>query len=159
MGAATARFLELAVLWIALIRSVQPADLAVGALAAVMATWVSLRLLPPDAGRVKLAALAAHLPWFLWQSMRAGIDVARRALSPSMPLRTGIITYRTGLPRGQARNVFATITSLMPGTVPVEDSEAGISYHCLDIEQAVAEQLAAEEQEYVKALQPRTAHD
>jgi hypothetical protein len=89
MGTALARFLGLAALWIVLIRSVQPADLAVGALTAAAATWVSLRFLPPDAGRVKFAALAARLPRFLWQSVVAGIDVARRALAPGMPLRTG----------------------------------------------------------------------
>jgi multicomponent Na+:H+ antiporter subunit E len=109
---ALARFLGLAALWMVLIRSLQPSDLAVGALAAAAATWVSLRLLPPDAGRVKFAALLARSPRFLWLSVLAGIDVARRALSPSLPLRTGFVSYRTSLPRGQARNSFATITSL-----------------------------------------------
>src|SRR5512134_3513437 len=103
---ALVRFLGLFGLWIVLIHSVQPADLAVGALTAVVATWASLRLVPPDAGRVKIAALAARLPRFLWQSVLAGIDVARRALAPRMSLRTGYVTYRTGLPRGQARNAF-----------------------------------------------------
>ena len=84
--------------------------------------------------------------------MLAGIDVARRALAPGMPLRTGFLTYRTGLPRGAARNAFATITSLLPGTVPAEDHASGILYHCLDTAQPVAEQLATEEREYAKAL-------
>jgi multicomponent Na+:H+ antiporter subunit E len=137
-----------------LIRSVHPADLAVGALAAAAAAWVSLRLLPPDAGRVKLAALAARGPRFLWQSVLAGIDVARRALAPSLPLRTGLIAYRTALPRGQARNAFATITSLLPGTLPAEDDASGILYHCLDTSQPVAQQLTTEEREYAKALEP-----
>jgi multicomponent Na+:H+ antiporter subunit E len=154
MGIALARFLGFAALWIVLIRSAQPADLAVGALTAAAATWVSLRFLPPDAGRVKFAALAARLPRFLWQSVLAGIDVARRALAPSMPLRTGFLAYRTGLPRGAARNAFATITSLLPGTVPAEDDASGILYHCLDTTQPVAEQLATEEREYAKALEP-----
>jgi multicomponent Na+:H+ antiporter subunit E len=154
MSAALARFLGLASLWIVLIRSVHPADLAVGALAAAAAAWVSLRLLPPDAGRVKLAALAARGPRFLWQSVLAGIDVARRALAPSLPLRTGLIAYRTALPRGQARNAFATITSLLPGTLPAEDDASGILYHCLDTSQPVAQQLATEEREYAKALEP-----
>jgi multicomponent Na+:H+ antiporter subunit E len=158
MGTALARFLGLVALWIVLIRSVQPADLAVGALAAAAAAWVSLRLLPPDAGRVKFAALAARLPRFLWQSVLAGIDVAHRALAPGLPLRTGFVTYRTNLPRGQARNAFATITSLLPGTVPVDDGEAGITYHCLDTSQPVAEQLATEERAYAKALAPGKAH-
>jgi multicomponent Na+:H+ antiporter subunit E len=152
--AALARGVGLFALWLVLIRSVAPADLVVGALTAAAATWASLRLLPPEAGRVGFVALAARLPRFLWQSVLAGTDVARRAFAPGMPLRTGLVTYRTGFPRGAARNAFATITSLLPGTVPCGDDDAGIEYHCLDTAQQVAEQLAAEEREYAKALAP-----
>jgi len=42
----------------------------------------------------------------------------------------------------------------MPGSVPVEDSDAGILYHCLDSTQPVVEQLAAEERAYATALAP-----
>ena len=159
MGAALGRFVGLFALWIVLIRSAQPADLVVGALTAAVATWTSLRLLPPAAGRLKFAALAARLPRFLWQSVLAGIDVARRALHPRLPLATGFVTYRTGLPRGQARNTFATLTSLLPGTVPLGEEDAGIVYHCLDTTQPVADQLAADERAYGKALEPGRAHD
>jgi multicomponent Na+:H+ antiporter subunit E len=69
------------------------------------------------------------------------------------------VTYRTGLPRGQARNTFATVTSLLPGTVPLADEETGIVYHCLDTTQPVADQLAADERAYGKALEPGRAHD
>jgi multicomponent Na+:H+ antiporter subunit E len=158
VGTALARFSGFAALWIVLIRSAEPADLAVGALTAAAAAWTSLRLLPPVAGRIKFAALAARLPRFLWQSVLAGIDVARRALHPRMPLATGFVAYRTGLPRGQARNTFATITSLLPGTVPAEEDDSGILYHCLDTAQPVAQQLAAEERVYAKALEPGTGH-
>jgi multicomponent Na+:H+ antiporter subunit E len=158
MGTALARLLGLAALWIVLIRSVQPADLVVGALTAAAATWVSLRLLPPDAGRVRLAVLATRLPRFLWQSVRAGIDVARRAFAPSMPLAPGFATYRTGLPRGLARNTFATITSLVPGTVPADDGDDGILYHCLDTGQPVLDDLAVEERTYAPALIPGRPH-
>ena len=51
-------------------------DLIVGALAAVVASWVSLRLLPPASRRVSLAAVGAFVPRFLYQSVVAGVDVA-----------------------------------------------------------------------------------
>jgi multicomponent Na+:H+ antiporter subunit E len=158
MGTALARAAALFALWIVLIRSVQPADLVVGVLTVAVATWASLRLLPPDAGRVKLGALATRLPRFLWQSVRAGIDVARRAFSPRLPLAPGFLTYRTGFPRGHARSTFATITSLVPGTAPTDDDGEGILYHCLDTTQPVLEDLATEERVYAPALIPGRPH-
>jgi multicomponent Na+:H+ antiporter subunit E len=139
-------------LWMVLLQSVAPLDLVVGALAAFGATRASLYLLPPSAGRVRLVALVALLPRFLWQSLLAGVDVARRAFAPSVPLRTGFVDYRTGFPRGHARNNFATITSLMPGTLPSGDGPDTIEFHCLDIEQPVVEQMSADERRLAKAL-------
>ncbi len=158
MRAAVTRGIGLFALWIVLMPSAKPADLVVGALATVGATWASLILLPPASGRVRFAALLALLPRFLWQSLLAGIDVARRAFAPGLPLSPGFVTYRTGFPRGQARNNFATITSLMPGSVPVGDGPDTIEFHCLDVSQPVAEQMAEEERRLAKALVPGERH-
>jgi multicomponent Na+:H+ antiporter subunit E len=151
---AIGRCLGLFALWLVLMQSAKPLDLAVGALAAIGATVASLRLLPPEAGRVRFAILLALLPRFLWQSLKAGVDVARRAFAPRIPLATGFVDYRTGFPRGQARNHFATITSLMPGSLPSGDGPDSIEYHCLDIGQPAAEQLAEEERRLAPALLP-----
>ncbi len=155
---ALSRGIGLFALWIVLMPSAKPADLLVGALAAAGATWVSLRLLPPASGRVRFAALLSLLPRFLWQSLLAGIDVARRAFAPGLPLSPGLVSYRTGFPRGQARNNFATITSLMPGSVPVGDGPDTIEYHCLDASQPVVDQIAEEERLLAKALVPGDRH-
>jgi len=141
-------------LWMVLIRSAHAVDLVVGALTALAATWTSLRLLPLDAGQLRLGALAVRLPRFLWQSVRAGVDVARRAFDPRLPLAPGFVIYETGLPRGVARSTFATITSLLPGTVPAADDERGLLYHCLDTAQPILEDLAVEERTYAPALVP-----
>lgn len=151
---AIVRGLGLFALWVVLMQSAKPLDLAVGALAAIGATYASLRLLPPDAGRVRFVVLLALLPRFLWQSLKAGVDVALRAFAPHVTLATGFVEYRTGFPRGQARNHFATITSLMPGSLPSGDGPDSIEFHCLDIGQPVTEQLAEEERRLAPALLP-----
>jgi len=158
LRAALTRGIGLFALWVVLMQSAKPADLVVGVLATVGATWVSLILLPPESGRVRFVALLVLLPRFLWQSLLAGIDVARRAFAPGMRLAPGFVSYRTGFPRGQARNNFATITSLMPGSVPVGDGPDTIEFHCLDTGQPVAEQMANEERVLAKALVPGTGH-
>ena len=144
-------------LWVVLI-GLDPVDLAVGAFAAAAATWTSLRLLPPEAGRVRFAVLVALLPRFLWQSVVAGVDVARRAFHPRVPLRPDFVAYPVKLPRGQARNAFETITSLLPGTVPCGEDAQTIIYHCLDVGQPVLEQLAEDERAYGRALVPGRGH-
>ena len=152
MSAALMRSLMYFALWIVIDQSAKPANLAFGVLATAAATWASLKLMPPSLGSVRIGALVLLLPRFLWQSMIAGIDVARRAFAPRLPLAPGFVQYPTGLPRGAARNAFAAISSLLPGSVPVGETDTHIEYHALDLSQPVVEQLAAEEQAYAKAL-------
>jgi len=130
----------------------RPSDVAVGIVTAALATWVSLRLLPPQPARLRLVALPALALRFLWQSVVAGVDVARRAFDPRLPLRPGFAIYRVGFPPGPARSAFADLTSLLPGTVPVGEQDGALLYHCLDVEQPVAAQLAAEEAVLRRAL-------
>jgi len=127
-------------------------DIPAAAAAVGAATWTSLRLLEPNAWRRSPRAILKLVLFFLYHSLVAGADVARRALDPRLPLRPGFVAYPTGLPRGQRRNVFTTLTSLLPGTVPTGERDGQIFYHCLDIEQPVLAELAAEEAALVRAL-------
>jgi multicomponent Na+:H+ antiporter subunit E len=138
--------------WMLLMQSVKPADLAVGAFACIGATWTSLRLMPPSSGGLRFGKLLALLPHFLWESVLAGVDVARRALLPRMRLSPGFVTCPLSFPPGFARNTFATITSLLPGSVPADEADGALVYHCLDDASPVVEQLWKEERLLAKAL-------
>jgi multicomponent Na+:H+ antiporter subunit E len=128
-------------------------DLLVGAMAALMAAWVSRRLLPPGPWTLRPVVLAGLAGRFLRQSIWAGIDVAWRALDPRLPLRPGFVGYRPRLPPGPARNAFLTMMSLLPGTLPCgPDEEGGLAVHCLDVSQPVVEQLAVEETAFSRAV-------
>jgi multicomponent Na+:H+ antiporter subunit E len=135
-----------------------PAGLPAGAMAAVVATWASLRLLPAGtwrarAWRVRLAAMARLGLRFLRQSVVAGVDVAWRALDPRLPLRPGFVIYPARLPAGMGREVFCTLTSLLPGTVPAGSDDSGsLVIHCLDVRQPVQAALAAEEALLIRAI-------
>ena len=143
--AAGLRGIGFLVFWV-LLSGGDPADLAVGIFAAGAATWASLRLLPPTNGRLRPLALARLALRFLVQSVVAGADVARRALHPRLPLRPGFVVYPTRLPEGPARQAFASLMSLLPGSLPAgADAAGGMLIHCLDTGQPVTAQLAEEE--------------
>lgn len=131
---------------------VDPGDVAVGTLSAAAAAWVSLRVLPPQAQALRLLALPQLTLRFLRQSLVAGIDVARRALDPRLPLRPGFEAYPVGFPPGPLRNAFVALTCLLPGTVAAADDDGALLVHCLDLDQPVAAQLGAEEAALRRAL-------
>lgn len=129
------------------------ADLPVGLATAGLATWTSLRLLPPGRCRPRFAVLALLAVRFVWQSVVAGVDVARRALDPRLPLRPGFVVYPVRLQPSMTRSAFLTLASLLPGTLPVGSNESGaVLIHCLDVDQPVVAQMTAEELLLTRAL-------
>lgn len=134
-------------------------DLAAGVIAAVAATWASLRLMPAEPWTFRPVKLAGFVLHFLHQSISAGTRVALLALNPRLPLRQGFVVYRTHLPPGTGRNAFSAVMSLLPGTLPCGPAEGdGLTIHCLDVTQPVVEQLSAEEALCTQALQESRRH-
>lgn len=148
--AASWRAVGLLCFWLALTGS-DLAALPAGAIAAVAATWASMRLLPPSTEHARLAKLAPFAFRFLYQAIKAGVQVAWLALDPRLPLRPGFVIYYPLLPPGARRNAFCAVTSLLPGTLPsgsIGDDELVI--HCLDLDQPATQQLAAEERSFLQ---------
>ena len=112
---------------------------------------VSERTLEHAAGRVAAAAIAAaELSKGRPPALR---DVRGRALLLRALQGRGLGSAQGArLPRGRRRNMFATLTSLLPGTVPAGEEDAQILYHCLDIQLPVVAELAEEEAALVRAL-------
>lgn len=85
------------------------------------------------------------------QSVVAGLDVARRAFAPVPPLHLGFVVFPLRLPTGPARNAFCAVSSLQPGALPAgTDPNDRLVVHCLDIDQPVAANMAAEETLFVR---------
>jgi len=136
------------------------ADLAVGLLAAALATWASLQLLAPGPSRLRYGALLRLAARFMWQSLVAGLDVARRVFDPRLPINPGYLAYPVRIPEGPRRAAFGALTSLMPGTLPVgTDPDGSLVYHCLDLGQPIAAGLARDEALMAQAQGGATAGD
>jgi multicomponent Na+:H+ antiporter subunit E len=114
--------------------------------AALAATFTSLRLLPPGKWRPRPLAVAAIVLRFMMQSVVAGVDVASRALASRPRLRPGLVPCGVRTAPGPARSAFCAFTSLLPGTMPSGfDPDGRLLVHCLDVERPVAAELKAEE--------------
>jgi multicomponent Na+:H+ antiporter subunit E len=127
--------------------------LAVGFATSALAAWLSLRLMPETPGRIRLLGLPAFCARFLWQSVSAGLDIARRVFHPALPLHPGILACPLALHEGPARQAFCTLISLQPGTLPLGTGDGGsLRLHCLDATLPIAAQLAQEADRWTRTF-------
>jgi len=68
----------------------------VGAPVVVFAVLVSGVLLPGTSW--SLPGILRFIPFFLWHSLRGGVDVAGRALHPRLPISPGLLEHKWRLP-------------------------------------------------------------
>ena len=114
-----------------------------GGVAVAAATWTSIRLQPPGAQPMRLANLVVFLRFFLWNSLRGGMQVAGMALRGRAALRPGIIELRVTLPPGGTRILLVNVLGLMPGTLGVDLDDAILRLHVLDDSQPVVAETRA----------------
>ncbi len=63
--------------------------------------------------------------FFLWESLKGGVDVAWRAIHPKLRIEPCFSTHRIELPAGQPRTLMVATVSLLPGTLSADLDEAG----------------------------------
>lgn len=110
-----------------------------GAPVVVFAALASEALLPRLSW--SLLAIVRFVPFFLWRSLYGGVDVARRALHPRLPISPGLIDHRWRLPPGLPRVFMANTVSLLPGTLSAELDEEHLRVHVLDQTSTFASEL------------------
>jgi multicomponent Na+:H+ antiporter subunit E len=128
-------------------------DLVLGLAVAVIAAITSGRLLPTAGVRLSprgCVELALRLPL---QIGIAGVDIARRALSPDLPLRPGFVGYTSHLPDGMPRRAFTVVVSMQPGSVPIAGHRSGdFIIHCIDDTLPIEAALRADEARLSRAF-------
>ena len=148
ISSVVARIAILASLWWLIVQG-QPDAWLVGVPAVALATMASIHLGADALPRLSLAGLFAFLALFLRESVRGGIDVARRTLGPGLRIEPGFRRYRLHISHPAARVLLINCIGLLPGTLAADldgdhadlhllDTGANPDPQLLQLEQAVA---------------------
>lgn len=129
-----------ALLWLVLAEA-EPASWWIGLPAVVIAAVLSLRLLPPET--LSPRGIALLPPFFLWHSLRGGIDVAWRALHPRLPIEPALIEHRLRLQSVLQRACMIDIVSLLPGTLSATLEGNTLTVHVLNRHVGIEHELQA----------------
>jgi len=128
--------------WSALRRPVKMQDLVLGALVSLFITFMTAdlaRSLDDKKSRkkrygifgifIKSFYLLYYMGIFLWECVKANIDVAFRVLHPGLPIRPGTVKIKTALKSDIGLTFLANSLTLTPGNTTIDvDKAAGVLY-------------------------------
>lgn len=126
----------LILLWVLLAGSLRQDELIAGAVVAVLVTLIAGPRLAVLSG-VRLTPLAplsllAYLATFLLALIRSNLDMARRVLTPSLPIRPAVVEVETRLRSSLGRMLLANSITLTPGTLSIDIQGDRILVHWID---------------------------
>ncbi len=122
--------------WLLLVGTLARQELIAGVLVAAAVAVLAANRAPVFAG-IRLTpiaplAFARYVLALAWSLVRANIDMARRVLSPSLPIRPAIVHIKTSLRSDLGRLVLANSITLTPGTLTVDVEDDTLTIHWID---------------------------
>jgi multicomponent Na+:H+ antiporter subunit E len=124
----------LAVTWILLSGHFEPLLLGLGAASciAVLVILRAMHLLEHEGtSPAMMLRLPLYVPWLVLEIVKANLDVARRILSPRLPIDPCVIRVRAGQSGDLCRVIYANSITLTPGTVSIDTEGDTITVHAL----------------------------
>ena len=120
-------------LWLGLTWPPQTGELVVGALAAALVAFLTGDFFverPHRFNEIKRSGwFLYYIVVFVWECLKANIDVAYRVAHPRLPIKPGIVKVKTDLKSNTGLTFLANSITLTPGTLTVDiDRENGILY-------------------------------
>lgn len=76
----------------------------------------------------------SYLGWLIWQVIITNIDVARRILDPSLPIKPACRKIKVSINDPLIKTIYANSITLTPGTVTTEVGEDYFIVHALNAE-------------------------
>ena len=122
--------------WVLLSGIIQPLLLGLGLASGLAVAWLKARADRDDREPVYFALRVERLPgyllWLSWEIVKSNIDVARRILSPSLPVAPSV----RWLPASQrielTRVIYADSITLTPGTLSIDLEDGAVEVHALN---------------------------
>lgn len=107
---------------------------ALGAVSVAISVWASARMnvVDPEGHPIQIAArVLTYFPWLFWEIIKSNIDVARRVLSPSMPISPRVFNVTSSQKTAVGRTIYANSITLTPGTVTIDVRGNELEVHSL----------------------------
>ena len=128
--------LVLAGVWVLLSGIISPLLLGLGLASTLAVVWLKVRADRRDREPVPFALRVERLPgyllWLAWEIVKSNVDVARRILSPSLPIAPAVRWLPASQRTELGRVIYADSITLTPGTLSIDLEDGSVEVHALN---------------------------
>jgi multicomponent Na+:H+ antiporter subunit E len=125
------------IFWLLLTFKVTLPNIIVGMGASIICTLFFGRVFVRNVGKLlqlhRYFWFIVYLFVFIWECIKANLDVAYRVLHPAMPIRPGIVKVKTELKSDMAKMLLANSITMTPGTITVDIIDDTLYIHWIYI--------------------------
>jgi multicomponent Na+:H+ antiporter subunit E len=121
-------------IWLLLSGLMKPLLLALAAVSVLLCLWLAARMKVVDAENHPVWAALHYVPYWPWltvEIIKSSFDVARRVLSPSLPISPTVFEIEASQKTTVGRVVYANSITLTPGTVTLDVDGQRLRVHAL----------------------------
>ncbi len=130
-------WLFLMVVWVAFTTSFSSQELVVGLVVTMIISLLSISMFTCCTPAILCPRRIFFMIWYLFVFIGAlimsNLDVARRVLTPSLPINPGIVKIKTKLTTNFSKMVLANSITLTPGTLTVDIVDDTLYIHWIDV--------------------------
>ncbi len=121
-------------LWLLISWSLHWQELIAGVVVAAIGATITSKLFPVKQVKlfhspIRFFWFLLYIPYFLYYLVIANLDVAYRVLHPELPIKPGIVRFKTNLKSPLAKTVLANSITLTPGTMTVDVVDQDMYIH------------------------------
>jgi len=123
--------------WLAYTSSLAQSEMMAGLIISLILAYFTYQSFSREKGNnnilSRFLAFLKYLPIFLWEMLKANLDVAKRVIDPSLPINPGIVEIKTDLKSNKAKLFLANSITLTPGTLTVDIIDDSFYVHWIDV--------------------------
>jgi multicomponent Na+:H+ antiporter subunit E len=130
-------FVVLLAVWLLWSGHFTPLLISLGVVSCAFVAWTAWRMGVVDREGLPVEIsprVLAYLPYLALEIVKANIDVARRIVTPRMPIGPRVFRTTAGQRTDLGRTIYANSITLTPGTVSVDLDGDEITVHALTAE-------------------------
>lgn len=141
--------------YIVLISNYSIYEVLAGLLVSLIISFIFSSFIPADFkiyNIIRIFHSLIYVPYFLWQMIKANIQIALIVINPKLPINPDIIKGKTILKTQTGKLALTSSITLTPGTLSVDEKNGEVEIHCVTAQKESGDNIIKPFEKYLERV-------